>query len=321
MTVYQRPSIDAQVFGTLFPGDRVPVGAITEDGWLGFDPGVAQAANVGVFRLRWTQHTAAISLTGECSDLPVVTGPPPGVCFTMAAGDTPVFSQPDTSSTMIVTMHDGDYARVVGAARDWFRIDLSVGSVGIAESGWIGKQNVNLNGPCESLPPAPMPTVPAPTFTDPFNYCAAVGTIDAPDERYAGLAVPEAIIEGLREKAEIGDEAPAGWVAALTVWRCMDGEVWACFVGANLPCSEKADTSSTPQPEMEDFCNANPNTEVIPAAVTGRATVYEWRCVDTAPQVVTQLLEPDALGFLSDFWYELSPREFAGGMGGERDSR
>lgn len=142
-------------------------------------------------------------------------------------------------------------------------------------------------------------------FSDPFAYCAGVGTIDAPDERYVGDPVPEAVIEGLRKKAEIGDDAPDEWLTEGTVWRCMDGEVWVCFVGANLPCLEKADTSTTPNPEMEDFCSDNPDAEVIPAAVTGRATVYEWRCVDGAPEVVRQIFEPDAQGFLADFWYGL----------------
>jgi len=143
-------------------------------------------------------------------------------------------------------------------------------------------------------------------FSDPFKYCAAVGTIDEPDERYAGPAAPEAVIEGLREKAGIAGDAPNDLVAAGTVWRCMDRQVWACFVGANLPCTEKADTSSTPRPEVEEFCSANPNADVIPAAVTGRATVYEWRCVDGIPQAAKQVLTPDAQGFLSEFWYELS---------------
>ena len=160
------------------------------------------------------------------------------------------------------------------------------------------------------LPTACAGQVTAPTgqsqFSDPFEYCAAVGTVDGPDERYVGPAAPEAVIEDLREKAEIGEDAPADWVAAGTVWRCMDGKVWACFVGANLPCSEKADTSSTPRPEMVDFCTANPNADAIPAAVTGRATIYEWRCADGTPEVVRQLLEPDAQGFPSEFWYELS---------------
>jgi hypothetical protein len=307
-TIYERPSLDAGVFGTLSPGDRVTVGATTSDGWVGFDPGTAQAANVGVFRLRWVQRSDAISLEGACSDLPVVVGPPAGVCFTMAMEDIPIYSQPNASSTVIVTMHSGDYAKVIGTAGDWFEVDLSVGSLGLSETGWMSSQNVNFNGPCESLPLAPTPTGPAATYTDPFVYCAAVGTIDAPDERYVGPVAPEGVIEGLRKKAGIAEDAPDDWVAAGTVWRCMDGKVWACFVGANLPCSEKADTSSTPRPEMEEFCSANPNADTIPAAVTGRATIYEWRCVDGTPQIVRQVFTPDAQGFLSDFWYQLSAK-------------
>lgn len=142
-------------------------------------------------------------------------------------------------------------------------------------------------------------------FSDPFAYCAAVGTIDTPDARYVGSPAPEEILSQVRQKAGIAEDAPADWVAAATVWRCMDGKVWACFVGANLPCTEKADTSRTPSPAMEEFCQENPNADVIPAAVTGRATVYEWRCSAGKPEVVKQVLTPDAQGFLSEFWYEL----------------
>jgi hypothetical protein len=143
-------------------------------------------------------------------------------------------------------------------------------------------------------------------FADPFAYCAAVGTADAPDERYFGPPVPETIVQDLRQRAEIADVAPADWIAAGTVWRCMDGEVWACFVGANLPCSEKAATSTTPHPEMEPFCNENPNADAIPEAITGRATIYEWRCLDGTPHVVGQQFTVDSRGSLLDIWYELA---------------
>ena len=142
-------------------------------------------------------------------------------------------------------------------------------------------------------------------FSDPFAYCASVTTIDTPDNRYTGPSAPDAIIEALRQEAGISSDAPVDWVAAGSVWRCMDGKVWGCFVGANLPCSEKADTSATPGPEMQDFCEQNPDADVIPAVVTGRATVYEWRCEGNTPTAGQQLLTPDARGFLSDFWYEL----------------
>ena len=144
-------------------------------------------------------------------------------------------------------------------------------------------------------------------FTDPFAYCAAVGAIDAPDARYTSSEVPEVIIKGLRKELETPDDAPMEWFVAGTVWRCMGGKVWACFVGANLPCTAKADTSQTPASAMVDFCNANPTSDFMPANVTGRETVYEWRCTDGVPEIVKELFKPDAQGFLSDFWYEISP--------------
>jgi len=151
-TAYERPSLDAPVFATMSPGVRVIVEAITADGWIGFDPGMAQAGNVGVFRLRWVQESDAFSLEGTCAGLPVIEGPPAGVCFTMSMFDTPVFAEPDTSSAIIVTMHHGDYAKVLGITENWVRIDLSVGSLELGQSGWISSEMVNFNGPCEDLP-------------------------------------------------------------------------------------------------------------------------------------------------------------------------
>jgi hypothetical protein len=40
--------------------------------------------------------------------------------------------------------------------------------------------------------------------------------------------------------------------------------------------------------------------------VTGRATVYEWKCADGQPQVVKQLFHSDPQGYLAEFWYELA---------------
>ncbi len=151
MAVYERPSIAAGLFGTLSPGDRMPVAAHTADGWFGFDPGVAQAANVGVFRNRWVEWGAAFHLEGACGGLPLVVGPPPGICFLMASTDTPVYASADTSSAVIATIHLGDYARAIGRATGWFKVDLSVGSVGIAQQGWITEALANLNGPCDAL--------------------------------------------------------------------------------------------------------------------------------------------------------------------------
>jgi hypothetical protein len=154
IVVYQRPSPDGAVFGTLSAGDQVIAAGITEDGWIGFDPGVAQAANVGPFRLRWVQdENDTFTLEGTCDDLPFVVGPPAGVCFTMAMSDVPVYAGADPSTEVIATMQSGDYAEVGGRSADnWIEVDLSMGSMELDLVGWIEGEMVNFNGPCDDLP-------------------------------------------------------------------------------------------------------------------------------------------------------------------------
>lgn len=138
--------------------------------------------------------------------------------------------------------------------------------------------------------------------SDPFAYCAAVGTIDTPDARYDGPAMPEVIVERMVQGGFISADAPPH-IQENAVWRCMDGQVVVCHFGANLPCEEKADTSMVPTKEMQEYCAANPASDVIPAVATGRSTVYEWRCADGNPQVVKQVVQVDSQGYLADYWY------------------
>lgn len=153
----------------------------------------------------------------------------------------------------------------------------------------------------------PTPGAGQPTYSDPFAYCAAVGTVDAPDAQYDGPAMPDVVVQGMVRHGIVAADAPPD-LQNNAVWRCMDGQVWVCHFGANLPCQEKADTSQVPTGEMQDFCKANPAADFIPAAVTGRATVYEWKCTDGQPQVVRQLFQSDPQGYVADFWYELAPQ-------------
>jgi hypothetical protein len=143
------------------------------------------------------------------------------------------------------------------------------------------------------------------SYTDPFAYCAAVGTVDAQGATYTGVQVPESVALGL-QKALNAPDTPLSVLESGSSWRCMDGNVYACFVGANLPCEAKANTDRTPTQEEIDFCQQNANSDFIPAVVTGRETVYEWRCTNGAPEIVKQVFQPDAQGFLSEIWYKIA---------------
>ncbi|MCD6291411.1 MAG: DUF333 domain-containing protein [Anaerolineae bacterium] len=143
------------------------------------------------------------------------------------------------------------------------------------------------------------------SYDDPFAYCQAIGTIDAPDERYTGPTPPPAILKAIRKAAGIAKDAPDDWVAQGTVWRCMDGQVWGCFRGANIPCTAKVSLDKAPTGEMKTYCKEHANAQTIPESVTGHETAYEWRCNGETPEPVKQVRHPDKQGFISEFWFEL----------------
>lgn len=154
--------------------------------------------------------------------------------------------------------------------------------------------------------PTAMATPQPSSFTDAFAYCRAVGTIDAPDARYTGDKVPEAVAKAIQKAMGLAPDMPLQILQGNSFWRCMDGKVYGCSVGANIPCQSKADTSKTPNDGMTQFCAANPASDFIPAVATGRETIYAWKCVGGKPQIDKPVFTPDARGFIKEFWYALS---------------
>lgn len=155
-TVYDRPSLGAAVFGTIGPSERVVIGGRTADGWLGFDPGVAQAPNVGPFRLRWVAPTTPLTLAGTCRSLPMVAKIPPHLCFTMAQADMAIHKEAASTSPVVATMHFGDYIQVVAragtSAKAWVQVESPLGTLPPGTKGWISLDDVNFNGDCDKLP-------------------------------------------------------------------------------------------------------------------------------------------------------------------------
>jgi len=145
------------------------------------------------------------------------------------------------------------------------------------------------------------------SYSDAFEYCASVGTVDQPEAPYSGTEMPEAVAVKLRLASGAASDAPLDPFIHNAFWRCMDGKVYACFVGANLPCMEKADLDPTPSTAEIEYCKENPASEFIPAVVTGRETVLSWSCVDGVPQAGEQLFQVDSQGFIADFWYLIDP--------------
>lgn len=158
LTLYSRPTKDSQVFGTLASGESVTLGGKTADGWFGFDPGVAQAPNVGPFRLRYIAPGEKDTIVGNCSNLSVVVSLPANTCFMMAQTDISIYQDPKASSSVVTMMHFGDYIPAVGKTKGtadyWLKVDGTKDSTiqgGII--GWIASADINFNGPdCTKLP-------------------------------------------------------------------------------------------------------------------------------------------------------------------------
>ena len=157
------------------------------------------------------------------------------------------------------------------------------------------------------ITPTPSSSPTPATYNDPFAYCKAVGTIDTPGPQYTGPKVPQSIAQGL-QTAMNAPNVPINVLENGSFWRCVNGNVYACFVGANLPCDEKANTDRTPTQAEKDFCTQNPNSDFIPAVVTGHNTVYEWICKDGQPEIARQIAQVDQQGFLANIWYEIKPQ-------------
>ena len=149
VTVYNRPSAAADIFGTLGAGESVQPEVKTADGFYGFDPGVAQAGNVGIFRNRWILKTYQVDVSGNCSMVDTVVGPITNLCYAMSMGDTPVHASADVASDVITTLHLGDYVQVLGTSSGWVQVDLNVGSTDINSLGWIQEELIGYNGGCE----------------------------------------------------------------------------------------------------------------------------------------------------------------------------
>jgi hypothetical protein len=141
--------------------------------------------------------------------------------------------------------------------------------------------------------------------SDPFAYCERVGS----DDRLtgAGSASSEASAKILEPYLRAALQLPAGapLPAGSVFWRCMQGKVYVCAVGANLPCGSKADRAKR-NPGAESYCRENPAATDIPAFATGHETIYSWRCAAGKAVRGAPLADLDQRGFRSDIWHVVS---------------
>jgi len=105
--------------------------------------------------------------------------------------------------------------------------------------------------------------------TSPTEYCRQIGTDDT--ER----SVPPSLVSAVVRLFQL-ETMPSAQVERSTYFRCAEGHVFVCTVGANLVCG-KADTRRD-LPGVKAWCAEHEGSQNVPAYVTGHATIYLWRC-------------------------------------------
>ena len=142
------------------------------------------------------------------------------------------------------------------------------------------------------LAAAALAAVPPARAEPPADYCRRVGTDDA------RRTIPPEMAPAVEKLFALS--MPDDPVARTTYFRCLDGAVMACNVGANLPCG-KANASRS-IPAARQYCRSHPDASFIPMAVTGHDTIYRWRCSGTHAMAGGPGEALDSRGFIARLW-------------------
>lgn len=152
LKIYTRPDTLAALWSSIESGDSVIVTGRTEDGWLGFDPGVAQAGNIGSFRLRWIYPEGNFRIEDDRELVPMVWGPEAGVTYAMILADSELFSSPDSTHSPVDTVPAGSIAEIIQRdGNEWYELDFSTGPIVLSLVGWMQTKTVSINGNIDSV--------------------------------------------------------------------------------------------------------------------------------------------------------------------------
>ncbi len=160
LDVYSRPDNDASLWGILPPGGCITISGVTADGWLGFDPGVAQAGNSGSFRYRWIAPGGSFTLTGDHDRIETVWGPAAGITYAMTFTTTPIYVEPDTSSFIADSLPGDSAACILSRMDGWYHISTSESPTPDVLSGWVNSMDVSVSGELDTIPELGEPVLP-----------------------------------------------------------------------------------------------------------------------------------------------------------------
>lgn len=139
------------------------------------------------------------------------------------------------------------------------------------------------------------------TFDNPWDYCQAVRTISSPGIEYVGKTPNDEVTESVLQAMNIDNSEAANHS---TIWRCMNGQVWGCDSSSYPNCPNQVDFSTEPSDIMKEECaKSEMENVVLPSAVTGRDTAYEWICKAGLPEITGQEVTADEFGFNANIWF------------------
>ena len=136
--------------------------------------------------------------------------------------------------------------------------------------------------------------------SDPFAYCSAIGSIDTP----AGGSSPIPMALKPFLSRALGLPAGRDFRPESYYWRCMNGLVFVCAIGANIPCGAKADLAKR-NLGADKYCQDNPETTFVPAYATGHETLFAWSCSLGHAVPGKRMAKLDARGYRIDIWHEV----------------
>lgn len=96
------------------------------------------------------------------------------------------------------------------------------------------------------------------------------------------------------------ESMPAEQVLRSTYFRCANGRVLVCNIGANLVLRQGRYASIPPR--CGCLVRKSSGSDSIPMSATGHATIYQWRCDGGKPAVTGSALAVDLQGFTPQNW-------------------
>ncbi len=171
--------------------------------WIAFEPGIAQAGNMGLARLRWVPANSDITLSGDCASLPMLNPPPATGCTMVFGGTIPAYTQPDSSAPVFTQLGVTDYALIVGqVSSGWYAMaspGAQAGATGTINLRWIEDDlAVQLTGLCDQLPTFyPVPRLNGEMCT--LLTGPNAQTYAAPDAYAAATSLPGMVVQVLAQ--------------------------------------------------------------------------------------------------------------------------